>query len=319
MKNFLLLILCGIPAVGLAETRTELAGPISGFIFDRQSHAIRPMIGVAGSSFLGQSVVPGVDAAAISPDGAAALITTGGKLCLVTQLQSLTPSVAAIDGALGDADLFAWEGSNAAVYSSASGRAQLIRDLAGTPTADAAISLAGLPGRATALALASSRLLVGVADEAAGGVYLIAPDAAPQLLVSAANPVAISATNQTLYVADRDRQQIWEVRNFTREATPMLFADEASGIQTPAAVRVSTDRQRLFVANAGDNSIEVFDVDTRSATGRIALDFAPTALDLLGQQSLLLLNSGSDGQPFYVLTGSTEPAVYFVPVERQNE
>lgn len=314
MSKTLFYLLCAVPLIGAADDRTAISGPVAGVVFDQPSGALRPVLGVPGAAYLGSSLATGIDAAGVSPDGSAALAVRGGSLFLVTHLKDPAPVWTSIDGAIGAADRFAWSSDTAAVYSSASGQAQILRQLSDNPAASPAIDLSGLPGPASALALAGDSLLIGVQSPGGGGVYLATADAAPQLLATATNPAAIIVAGTDLYFADHDTGQVWQVQSFREQPAVMLFAD---GIDTPAGLQLSAGR--LFVAAAGSQTLVVYDVSSRAAVASVDLEFTPTRLDPLGSPSILLMNAVADpSQPLYIADTSGNPAVYFVPVGREQ-
>ena len=313
--RYLLLILCAFPVLGTAQN-TAVGGPVSGFVFDQKAQSVRPMLGVPGAAYLGDAALSGVDAAGVAQDGNAALVSMEGRLYLVTGLKSDTTTTASIDGAIDGIDRIAWAagGDSAAVYASRSGRAQLLRKLSGTPEAGDALDLSALPGSLTALASAGDGILAAVAEEADGGVYFVKAGAAPRLLASAVKPAGLAVSGADLYFADQGTGQVWQIAGFAGDATRLLFAE---GLQSPVGVQVAG--KRLFVANAGDNTLEIFDMTARASAGRLALDVAPTTLESFGGRALWLLNgAGAAGDPLYVLDGGDNPAVYFVPAGREE-
>lgn len=299
--------------MGSAQDGTALSGPVSGFVFDQKAQTLRPMLGIPGAAYLGSAVLGSLDAAAVAPDGSAALAVKEGKLLLVTGLKA-EPAAVEIEGAIEGAGRIAWaaDGLSAAVYAPASGRVQMLRKLNATPEADEAVDLSGLAGTVTALASAGDAIVVGLADEAAGGVYFV--KAAARLLAAAARPSGIAVAGSDLFFADQDRGQVWQVAGFAGDATPMLFAE---GLASPVGVQVAGNR--LFVANAGDSTLEIFDRNARASAGRLALDAAPAMLGTCGNRAVLLLNAaGGAGEPLYVLDAGENPAVYFVPAGREE-
>jgi DNA-binding beta-propeller fold protein YncE len=257
-------------------------------------------------------VVDGFDIASVSPLGVSALATQSGKLFFIRNLNSGQPDSMPLDGAMSGATMFAWgsDGLNAAIYSADSNQAQVLRNLDGTPTIEDPIDLSLLNGPVTALAFDGKRLLIG-----AGGVYLADGQSAPKLLAQVANPVALSldSAKGDLYIADQANNQIWMVRGYAGDATPMLFADERSGVSSPVGTRVSADGLRLLIANSGSKGIDAVDLSTRATVGHIDLDFAPARMEALGSGSLSLLNFGTADSPLYVLDSGGDLAVYFVP------
>jgi hypothetical protein len=279
-------------------------------VFERSSQSIRPIFGVPGSSYLGPSVADGFDIASVSPLGSSALATQSGKLYFIPNLNSSQPESMPLDGAISGATLFAWspDGLSAALYAADSLQAQVLRNLDGTPTIEDPIDLSSLNGPVAAVAFDGKRLLIG-----AGGVYLIDGQSAPKLLAPAANPVALALDTGKgdLYIADQANNEIWMVRGYAGDATPMLFADERSGVSSPVGIRVSG--LRLVIANSGSKGIDALDLSTRATVGHIDLDFAPGRMEAVGSGSLSLLNFGTADSPLYVLDSGGDLAVYFVP------
>jgi hypothetical protein len=307
MKLALLLGVCAL--VALADD-ARLSGPVPGFVFDRSTQSIRPIFGVPGSSYLGPSVASGFDAASVSPLGISALATQAGKLYLIRKLDGAEPDSVPLENAMSGVGWFAWsqDGLSAAVYSADSRQAQVLRNLDGAPTVEDAIDLASLEGTVSALAFDGKRLVIGAAQ-----VYLADGQSAPKSLVRAVNPVALSLSKGDLYIADQANNQVWLVRGYAGEATPMLFASERDGVSSPVGIRVSVDGRRLLIANSGSRAIDALDISTRASAGHVDLDFDPSRMEALGSGSLSLMNFGGPDSPLYVLDSGGDLAVYFVP------
>src|SRR5579885_543164 len=306
------ILLCALPLLGGAGDGTAVGGPVPGCLYDAQARAIRPMIGFPGSAYIGDPLVGDLDAAVVAPDGSAALAVRQGQVYVISGLRTGSPVAAAVTGAI------------AAVYSSASGQAQVLRGLPANPAADDALDLSSLSGTLSALAVdrSGAHVLAGFTGDN-GGVYSVASGAAPVRLAGAAQPSAIvlSAQEHDLYFADQARQQIWQVQSFDEQPAAMLFAEASSGVSAPVGIGLSADGTRLFVAESGSQALDVFDVSTRSAAARLNLEFAPDTVRTLDGKSLLLLKANPQGQdPYYVLrdTGADGAAVYFVPVGREQ-
>jgi sugar lactone lactonase YvrE len=167
----------------------------------------------------------------------------------------------------------------------------------------------------TALAFDGQRIIVGVSG---GGVYLASPPTAAQRIAAASSPSAIALAGANLYFADNQSQQIWQVQAYAGTPAAVLFAND-SGISSPAGLQVSADGQRLYVANAGNRKLAVYDIALRSALESLDLNFTPTRLDRFGDTSVFLLN-GSGAGPLYVLSDGNPAkiAVYFVPGAPSN-
>jgi hypothetical protein len=318
MSRKLIFVFCALAIAGWAGSSASVGGPVTGFIFDSQGLAIRPMLGIPGAAYLGAPVASLVAAASVSPDGSSALAVQVGRLVLYTGLRGASPATVTIADAIAGVDHFAWaaDGSAAAVYSSRSGLAQILTSLAQTPAAGAPIDLSGIQGTVAALAFDGQRILAGAAPAKAGdsgGVYLAATQTALQRIAAASSPSAIVLAGANLYFADRQSQQIWEVESYARAPATVLFAGD-SGISAPAGLQLSADGQRLYAANAGNRKLAIYDVASRSPIESIDLDFTPTGLDRFGASSVYLLNSGGQGALHVLSDANTAKiAVYFVP------
>jgi hypothetical protein len=318
MHTLRLLIAFGALAIsGWAQPSAGVAGPVTGFIFDAQLGAVRPMLGIPGAAYLGNGVAIGLDAASVAPDGSAALaVERGGKLMLYTGLRNAHPAALAVAGAIPSPDRFVWaaDGSAAAVYSSRAGQAQILTGLAQSPVAAAPINLSSLPGQVTALAFDGLRLIVAVASPDAGGIYLASASAGIQRIAPAVSPSAIALAGSSLFFSDSQSQQIFQVQDYAGTPGAAVFAND-SGINSPAGLQVSADGQRLFVANAGSRKLAVYDIPSRAPVESLDLNFTPTRLDRFGDSSVFLLNVSGQGPLYVVRDGGPgkAAAVYFVP------
>jgi hypothetical protein len=306
---------------GWTQPSAGVAGPVTGFVFGAPSGAIRPMLGIPGAAYLGGALATGLEAASIAPDGSAALaVQQAGKLVLYSGLRSAPLPVAlSVAGGISGADHFAWaaDGSGAAVYASASGQAQVLTGFAKSPVGAAPIDLSGLPGQLAALAFDGQYLIAGVSGDS-GGIFLAAASAGVQRIATTASPSAIALAGSSLYFADNQAQQIWQVRNYATAPAAMLFAND-SGINSPVGLQVSADGQRLFVANAGNQKLAVYDIASGAVVQTIGLAFTPTRLDRFGDASVFLLNSSGQAPLYVVRDGPAgQAAVFFVPAQLQK-
>ena len=322
MQTGRLLIALGAFAIsGWAQPSAAVSAPVTGFVFTT-SGAIRPMFGVPGAAYLGDAIAGGLSAASVAPDGSAALaVQPSGKLVLNSGLRGAAPVALAVSGAIAAPDHFAWAPNTnagsantaAAVYSSGTGQGQILTGLATSPSAGPPIDLSGLPGPVTALAFDGQRLILGVASAGAGGIYLASASAGVQRIAPAASPSAIALAGSSLYFGDNQSQQIFQVQSYAGAPAALVFAND-SGIDSPAGLQVSADGQRLFVANAGNRTLAVYDIASRSPLQSLDLVFTPTRLDLFGDAAVFLMNGNGAG-PLYVVRdgGAGKAAVFFVP------
>jgi hypothetical protein len=306
-----------LAASGWAQTSPGVAGPVTGFLFDGQVGAVRPMLGIPGAAYLGGALATGLNTATIAPDGSAALaLQQSGKLVLYSGLRTASPVALAVAGAIVGPDHFAWtaDSASAAVYSSSGAQGQILTSLAPSPAAAAPIDLSSLPGPVTVLACDGQRLILGVASAGSGGIYLAGAAAGIQRIAAAAGPSAIALAGSSLYFADNQSQQIFQVLNYAGTPAATVFASDSS-ISSPVGLQVIADGQRLYAANAGDLKLVVYDIASRSPLQSVALNFTPSRLDLFGDPSVFLMNGTGQGPIYVARDGGARraAAVYFVP------
>ncbi|HLY20651.1 MAG TPA: hypothetical protein VKR61_25665 [Bryobacteraceae bacterium] len=305
---------------GWTQPSAGVSGPVTGFVFDRAAGAVRPMLGIPGAAYLGSGVATGLGAAAVAPDGSTALaVQLAGKLVIYTGLRNASAKASSLTGGIAAADHFAWaaDGSAAAVYSSATRQGQVLTGMATSPVAGPPIDLSGLPGQVTALAFDGKRLIAAVSGDS-GGIFMVSGSSSAQRIAQTAGPSAVALAGSSLYFADSQSQEIWQVQSYATAPAAALFAKDSS-INSPVGLQVSTDGQRILVANAGNRKLAVYDIATRSPVQSIDLAFTPTRLDRFGDESVFLLNTGGQG-PVYVVRdgGAGKAAVFFVPAPQNG-
>jgi hypothetical protein len=281
-----------------------VSGPLAGFLLDPETRTLRPALGVPGAAHAGPAILSDVEAASIAPRGDVALAATPDALVLVRRLPSGEFDATRIENGLAGANGLAWsaDGAVAAAYSASARAAQIIRDGAVVRLID----LAALED-VTALAIDNTgeNLLVG----AVGGVYA-AKASHVQLAASLPRVAAIAIHGQNAFIA---ADAIYELADFAGKAALLPFAVEAGA----AGIQVSGNGKRLVVAAA--QSVLVYDIASRSALARTDLEWAPTTLARFGAPATFLLKSGKAGsEPLYIVDVSADPAVFFVPVGREE-
>src|SRR5580658_1437758 len=69
-----------------AGSSANVAGTVTGFVYDAQENAIRPMLGIPSAARLGAPVVSDVTVASVSPTGSLAIAVEGRHLMLYRNL-----------------------------------------------------------------------------------------------------------------------------------------------------------------------------------------------------------------------------------------
>jgi hypothetical protein len=117
-----------------------------------------------------------------------------------------------------------------------------------------------------------------------------------------------------VFGAAQDR--VLEIKDYAGDAALMTFAD---GFEAVVGVQIGRDRQELIVADSGNRSLSIYELKTRLLTNKLELQFAPETLKRIGSDSAYMVTAGKLGmEPMYVLDGGRTPAVFFVPVGREQ-
>ena len=306
-----------IGGLTLAAQEARLSGPISGFIFDRASRSVRPIVGLPGAAYLGDPLVAGLDWASAAPNGAAALAMRDGKWYALRGLGEAA-AWAEVDGGPSAPERVAWSpDGSAAVVSAPGGGLRFLRSLLESPTAAPTVEL---PGSVAALALESTGecAVAAVRAEGQSGVYLACPGAPARLLATMSEPaaVALARGDRDLFAADR-AGGILEIQDYREAARVMPFAEMPGAGWDPVGLAVSADQRLLWVAHRSEKRVDSFGLETRALAGQIGVPGEPTLLEPLAVRSVFLLRSaGGAGEPLLVLEAGGQPAVYFVPAGR---
>ena len=109
------------------------------------------------------------------------------------------------------------------------------------------------------------------------------------------HPSALAASGSRVYVALAGSDRVATVDTGSRKVIGYLH-DSAPGAppegSTPNAIVISGDQKRLFIVEADNNAVAVFDLATSKLLGRIPTDWYPTAAAEASTQLLILSGKG---------------------------
>jgi len=314
--GFLCFVVIGLSANRLPAQQTTLSGPLEAFTFDQPTRSIRAVIGVPGTATFGPALVDNLDIASVAPGQTYGIVFESGKCLLISGLGAKTISTAAIQGVTRYPDGIAWstDASLAVVYSRAGNWFQTIAGFPGAPVAGTLVDLSSLGGSISAVSadVSGKQVVIGLSGDK-GGVYE-ASGGWVSLLAAMASPVSLSFSSdgQTLYALDAATLQITAITLGSHAIQTLPLA----GIQNPVAIRSLQDSQNrsvLYVAGGTDRILRVLDVASQQTIADLALNFEPTRIDPLGNNSFVLAPRFEAVKPLWVLSSTPQPAAYFVP------
>lgn len=288
-------------SLGLAQ-RAELTGPVTGFIHERTTRSLRPILGVLGAAYLGEPVLSGIEAAAVSPNGRIALAVANRELI---RLDLASGEQTRLSGdASGDRIVWNRASSAALIAETTTGRLSLWEQENGL------IALSYAPGAVVAAVVSDA----GDAAVASGaGIYAATRVGGPRLIAPVEDLGGLAVHAADLYFVDRGSRTVFRVRDFASSASVEKVGAAPAGA---TGLGLSRDGETIFVASSESRSVHALRVATGEAAGEIPLDFTPSAVEPLSG-SAYLLNPGATGA-LQVLDTRAQPAVYFVPAAEVN-
>jgi WD40 repeat protein len=310
--KFLMILGLGtlLPLASSAQT-AQLSTPTLAFLFDAESKSIRPVAGVPGAASLDGALAVSLKLAraSISPNRLYAIAENSeSDHLLLVRFNGKTASTAALDGSNATADLIAFSpsGSSAAMFSADAQQVQIWQGLPNQPSLSAAITAANL----SAIALSNDGTLAGVSDS---GLVLLGTGAPKQLSATQFVSLAFLPDTHDLAVADAGANQVGIIRAVDGDAQFVALAGAQDGVAQPNAVTFARDGQTLLVANAGNKSVLVVDLSTRS-TNSVPCDCTLDGLfRAQGNSVFRLTNMGQDKLAFFDGDGDT-PRIFSIPM-----
>ena len=322
LRSLAMLLALAVSAV-LAQPGM-IAGPVSGYVFDRPAHVLRPVLGVAGASVLGDSVDFGfpIAAAYVSPRLDTAVVVGANRSLHLFKLNGAAVAEVVVNGWSGAPEGVAFSPSGTAAAVFAAGRVQMLAGLPDAPRLagvvdaranqePAALSVRPHPYRlmaTEAFAASDDASLLLVASE--GTVRLLWTAGGEQTLMDSTGGalVAFAPGGHDAVVASPAGSGLVVVRDVAGAAQQETVAPPAD-IASANGVAFSADGKKLYVARS-KGGVAAFDVASRTRTD-IPCECVPFGLSPMG--SLYRLNELGAG-PLWLL----DPAggrIVFVPAK----
>ncbi|MBE0656231.1 MAG: hypothetical protein IH602_00995 [Bryobacteraceae bacterium] len=305
-------------ALSLAAQGIKWGGPISGLVYDSPTKSLRQILGFPGGARLGPALLEGIEWAAVSPAGKAALVVVEAQARLVTSLDLAQGAPGLVlDGLTEEPKLARWaeDSSWVVVYSSAGRSLQRVLFTSANPVVEPPVAIDGLDEELTALA--SDRTGETLAAVTAKGVVLLLTRdgvATPLLPQVEATAIAINREGTMLWAADRALQRIIRFPIGGPDSVEETVLSDPEKLADVTVLGVSADGKRLTLADRSALLLHQLDIDQRSLDEGLQLDAPATALYPLGDPGLKLLSPrGKQGEPLYLLDERRSPSVFFVP------
>jgi hypothetical protein len=170
---------------------------------------------------------------------------------------------------------------------------------------------------------AGDRVLLSLVSGESSQIFLASATAPPVKIPFDGFPVAAAFAPgaNSVFVADAAGHRIVAVANLQTSPALTTLVSSAVYVGDPAAMAVSSDGNRLFVADRADSLISMFDLSAAGAGNanpllQLATGAAPESLTAFSPDRFLLNAENAGGtaaQPLYFLDTGVSARVAFVP------
>lgn len=294
---------------------SQLSGPISGYVFDRASHGVRPILGIPGASTIGEPINFGssVAAAWIAPRQDAAFVTESDGSFHLFRIQSGTATEAVLNGLMEAPEqvVFSPSGTAAALYRG--GSIQTVQGLPDAPAIAGTMNASAI-GVPNSLAVSDDGAVVLAAAGNSVELFISGGDLGPLTSTAGGALVAFAPGQHDAAVADPMGAGLILYHDLTGGIQQQLVSQSDPTIQSAVALTFSTDGQRLLLASSTGRNVTAFDLAS-GARNSVVCACSPTILERTGDH--FRLNDFGNG-PLWLLDARTStPSLVFVPaVER---
>lgn len=301
---------CGSGVAGTAVAPKAISsGAQLGYLWKTSDQTLRPLLGIAGASQVGDSVVNAGEyilGGGSAASSMAVLQLVDGSLD-VMQLPSGQPVHLPATSSAGSTLHFSPAGNAVVLFVPGSTKVTLVTGLRTTPrvavlTAQAAVQ--------DAVASETGNVVLAVAG-AGTGTLLLNGSTGGQLAAPAQFGGMSFSSGDNLVFADAAANTLSLIQNESTVPATHEIAS-LSLLKTPASVGVSPSGRWVMVANSADPSVVRLDLTSQTPATSSTCDCIPVSAVPLAGTSFRITNSGS-GPLWAVDAGLATPRVFFIP------
>lgn len=302
------------PAVPLSSGNAAVpSGPILGYIWTGADATLRPILGVKGSSQVGQSIVP----AGVYVAGAGSTVSSVGLVedesGALFALHLPSPNAVRVGaGVAAHAQIsFASSGTTAIAYAAGGGTISVITGLPNQAQMKTIAVPAGVQLASAVVSDAGAVLIAGQGSPGMVGVLSAAGQFTRVTSVASLGGMNFVPGSDDALVADAGANTVSLLHSVSGAASVAQVS--ASGINQPVAIAASQDRNWAVVANAGDNSLVRIDLKSGTPAAKLNCACAPTQLSSLAGSGTFRVNELGAGPVWMFDVNGASPQLLFVP------
>ncbi len=304
------------PGASTPSTPTAAAnntGPQLGYVWSDKAQTLRPVLGVPGSSLLGDSVVPAgvyVKAATSALSRLALLEETDGALNLMT-LPSGQPSRLSATIAAGAELRFSPSGVDAIAYLPGASEVVLLTSLATTPH----ISTVPFPSAIAEATVSDSGTIASALTQGAGATIRTITLSGASFSagsVVALGGLAFVGSTENLLLADSAQNSLILIQNSSSAPAPVLLGS-ASLLKAPQGIAATHDGHWAILSNSGDTNIVRVDLTSNSAPQVFACACQPATVAPLSGLGVFRITTADTGPAWIFDAAASTPRALFIP------
>jgi hypothetical protein len=308
-----------------------IRGPVLGYVVDPTTLGVRPLPGIPGASYVGNTLPIGFTAkfVEVSPSHDYALgVEAGSGNLFIIDLRPEIPAAERLTSVSDGVDRIFYSplGNTVALYFREAKQVEILKGLPDEPSRQGRVDLKGMPGVLTAVAVSDDGQVLAAASSQgdSGALFVGGPGKELRQVGPLGTASALSFLNgsQDLLVADIGRNEVVLVRNIQQGAEWTVLASRQDGMNQPAAVAASRDNRTAFAVDSADGRIAWVPL-SGGPVEFVDCPCTPTGLNALAQGSVFRLTSASSA-PLYMLDArpqgdeaSSRPRVLFIPAPDQ--
>lgn len=314
--------LTGVARQSAADDGVKIGGAILGFVFDDKAKALRPILGIPGSSVIGDALNVNraiSRAVTASARDVGIAVTPDSDLLQISNLSGAAATRLLATGILPeDTVRLSPSGTAAAIYRSAAARLQIYTGLPDGPVLAMDADVSSLRGSITSLAASDDGAiaLAGMADNEnqSASVQLLdsVGNLRPLMPVGRASSITFLSGSHSALIADSAANKIYLLGDVGGGAGAITMLSDNDGIANPVAVESSADKRLVVVANANSGTVVILN-QAGGTPVSLPCFCAPTALARLSGNAVFRLNELSAGPLWLLDADAPLPRILFVP------
>jgi hypothetical protein len=343
-----------LPSLCAAQGTSGYAmnGPSLGLVFESESAAVRPILGIPGAATLGAALAPGfaVERAVVAPGGDFALAIAKDDLRMaVIRATGTAQWLAPATGEAPDLIAFSPNGGSAALLYRASGRLVVVSGLRGQTPQIVTVDPASVPASPSLVAVSEdgASLLVAIPEGGKAALYslpathsttakplagAVRPESvtsSPAGRVRSHSPFAqrlgtfqsvsalrFAGTSSDALLADGKANAVYVIQDASGAAQIGALGSARDGLAQPVAIE-AMDAVRVLVANAGTANLTILARDGAPSVF-IPCGCQPAGLTRLAGNSVYRLTEPSKDPMWLLDAGGSEARILAIPPDRSQ-